>query len=146
MLDTLETRKRPRFLIPADESRCSRTLPSAPQSAAVARSLVRTALETWQMSDTDAIDTALLIVSELVANAVEHANTDGSSLRIIVTRAEPGRIKVGVTDFDRTPPIPATADANQEHGRGLALVNEVAEEWGVTLYRWGKQVWASIAA
>lgn len=58
------------------------TLPCTAQSAATARRLVRTALAVWGIEH--GADAATLIVSELVANAVDH--TDCRVIRITVTR------------------------------------------------------------
>ncbi|TGN76476.1 ATP-binding protein [Streptomyces bauhiniae] len=118
----------------------SETLPRAPESAMTARRLVRAALSTWGLNDL--MDDTLLIVSELVANAVRHARRD--SIRVVVERRTPRRVRAAVADFslDRPEPSPPTVDA--EDGRGLFLVMTLAMNWGTDERRWGKVVWAEL--
>ncbi|MDI6518124.1 ATP-binding protein [Streptomyces coelicoflavus] len=118
----------------------SETLPREPESAATARRLVRTSLSVWELDEL-ADDTAL-IVSELVANAVQHARRE--SIRITIERPGAALVRVGVVDFSRVPPERREPDADDVNGRGLALVNELAEDWGTELLPWGKRVWAEL--
>ncbi|MEV8044574.1 ATP-binding protein [Streptomyces griseoluteus] len=118
----------------------SETLPRVPESARTARRLVRAALSAWELNDLT--DDTLLIVSELVANAVRHARRN--SIRVMVERRAPRMVRVAVADFshDRPEPSPPTADA--EDGRGLFLVMTLATNWGTDERRWGKVVWAEL--
>ncbi|MGA5731330.1 ATP-binding protein [Streptomyces seoulensis] len=120
----------------------SETLPRAPESARTARRLVHAALSAWGLHDL--ADDSLLIVSELVANAVRHARR--GSIRVMVERLTPHTIRVAVADFspDRPEPSPPTTDA--EDGRGLFLVMTLAMNWGTDERRWGKVVWAELEA
>ncbi|MFJ6843565.1 ATP-binding protein [Streptomyces griseoluteus] len=118
----------------------SETLPRIPESARTARRLVRAALSAWGLDDL--ADDSLLIVSELVANAVRHAPRD--SIRVVVERRTPRTVRVAVADFshDRPEPSPPTTDA--EDGRGLLIVTTLAANWGTGKRRWGKVVWAEL--
>ncbi|WP_030421179.1 MULTISPECIES: ATP-binding protein [unclassified Streptomyces] len=118
----------------------SETLPRRPESAAAARRPVRVALAVWGL-DTLAEDGSL-IVSELVANAVEHARRE--SLRVTVERPGAGRVRLGVVDFSRVRPLRGEPEPGNERGRGLVLVDLLAEEWGTELFPWGKRVWAEL--
>ncbi|AYC41996.1 ATP-binding protein [Streptomyces griseorubiginosus] len=118
----------------------SETLPRKPESAKTARRLVRISLSVWELDEL-ADDTAL-IVSELVANAVEHARRE--SIRVTIERPEAACVRVGVVDFSRVPPVRRDPDPERESGRGLALVEELAEDWGTDLLPWGKRVWAEL--
>ncbi|WP_413800430.1 ATP-binding protein [Streptomyces iranensis] len=102
------------------------TLPCTAQSAATARRLVRTALAVWGIEH--CADAATLIVSELVANAVDHA--DCRVIRVTVTRPAPDVVRFAVVDKCRTLPVPRIAGANEERGRGLAVVEECAWRGG----------------
>jgi anti-sigma regulatory factor (Ser/Thr protein kinase) len=82
------------------------------------------------------------IVSELVANAVQHARRD--SIRVVVERPETARVRIGVVDFSKTPPVRKASDPEDEGGRGLTLVEKLAEGWGTAPLPWGKQVWAEL--
>ncbi|MER8029484.1 ATP-binding protein [Streptomyces bauhiniae] len=102
--------------------------------------MVSAALSAWGLDDLT--DDSLLIVSELVANAVRH--TRRNSIRVVVERLTPHTVRVAVADFscDRPEPSPPTADA--EDGRGLFLVLTLATNWGTDERRWGKVVWAEL--
>jgi len=132
-----------------DPAEHSRSMPRAPESAAVARRLVRAVLDAWELSCL--ADSAELVVSELVANAAEHARPaahrlHGATIRVGLTRVRTDRVRVTVTDLDRRVPKVRPAGDDQEHGRGLALVEAISEAWGVTPVRWGKHVWAELEA
>ncbi|WPB91999.1 ATP-binding protein [Streptomyces malaysiensis] len=116
------------------------TLPCTARSAATARRLVRTALAVWGMEHR--ADAATLIVSELVANAVDH--TECRVIRVTVTRPAPGLIRIAVVDKCRTLPVPRTAVTDDERGRGLAVVEECAWRWGIDRLPWGKRVWGEL--
>ncbi|MBV1949925.1 ATP-binding protein [Streptomyces sp. BV129] len=118
----------------------SETLPREPESAATARRLVRSALAAWGLDDLT--DDAILIVSELVTNAVLHARRE--SIRVVVERKTPGTVRVAVADFSRTLPDPCTPRDDDEDGRGLTLIAALAANWGTDERRWGKVVWAEL--
>lgn len=87
------------------------------------------------------VDDAVLCVSELAANAVEHAGGDG--FRVLV-RLRPDRVYVAVADEGGGCSVPHVADADGGalSGRGLALVSVLAREWGfVPTLSGGWHVW-----
>ncbi|GHE70531.1 MULTISPECIES: ATP-binding protein [Streptomyces] len=119
----------------------SETLPNLEESAAAARRLVRTALVVWHMDELT--DTATLLVTELVANAVQH--TRSRAIRVVIARPSERLVRVGVVDKARKLPELAKPGADlHTSGRGLLLVEALAERWGTELHRWGKQVWAEL--
>lgn len=119
----------------------SETFPCREESAGTARKLVRTALAAWHLEELT--DTAILLVTELVANAVKH--TGSRVIRVIVTRPSKRYVRIGVVDKARVLPEPAQpGDDLLVSGRGLLLVEALAERWGSDLYGWGKQVWAEV--
>ena len=111
-------------------------LDPVPASVGLARSLVR---ESMAGFDGDARDVALLLTSELVTNAILHARTP-VQLGVLV---DGGRALVCVAD--RLPESPALSPRAHSHdrpgGRGLALVEDLADTWGTTTYTGGKTVW-----
>ncbi|MET9322023.1 ATP-binding protein [Streptomyces sp. NPDC003038] len=119
------------------------TLTRKAEAAAVARRLVREALVAWQLPDL--IDGATLVVSELVANAADHAR--GETIRVAVTRTRETRIRIAVVDRDpnRRPQLRA-ARLDADGGRGLVLVTAMSRAWGVHQMGWGKRVWADLEA
>ena len=108
-------------------------------SPARARRWLTDMLERWELSGL--AESAILLTTEIVTNAVVHA----LSRPLVVAAAAHGEIEVGVTDHEpRLPRKPGGADpasTTTEGGRGLALVDMVADEWGATSLAEGKQVW-----
>lgn len=119
----------------------SQTVDRVPESAGVARRLVRTALSAWHQDDL--IDDALNVITELVSNAVDHGRLP--SIRILVTRPSEGWIRLGVVDRSRVmPELRTDSNGDQTRGRGLVLVDALSDRWGTDLHRWGKTVWAEL--
>ncbi|MFD8297149.1 ATP-binding protein [Streptomyces bauhiniae] len=116
------------------------TLPRQPESAALARRLAQIALTTWGLAHLS--DDAALLISELAANAVRHAQRD--SIHVSVERVAPGTVRVSVADFSCALPEPRAATTNDEDGRGLPLIAALATNWGADERRWGKVVWAEL--
>jgi anti-sigma regulatory factor (Ser/Thr protein kinase) len=116
-------------------------LPATGQAAALARQLTREALAAWQRADLE--ETAVLIVSELVTNAVRHASTGGS---LVALRLEIDGMSVRIEVHDEDPrwPQPSTPDGLDESGFGFVLVNALASKWGVSDTATGKAVWAEL--
>ncbi|MFD7905568.1 ATP-binding protein [Kitasatospora sp. NPDC059747] len=86
-----------------------------------------------------------LVLSELVNNALQHARVPG---RLIFVRfdMEPGLLCIEVHDASRRLPKMRTAGSEDESGRGLRLVDQLAKEWGVLPREGvGKSVWALVA-
>ena len=110
--------------------------PSAPSSVPAARHLVRDDL-TARKLPSRVIDDSMLVVSELMTNAVSHAqplrvagHADSVRLR---WAADPPRVWIGVTDGGgRDRPRVGSADITDVTGRGLAIVQALAIDWGVT--------------
>ncbi|MEU0844813.1 ATP-binding protein [Streptomyces sp. NPDC005962] len=119
----------------------SQTLPREPESAAVARKLVRTALTAWGLDEL--IEDATLVITELVSNAVDHGRLQ--SIRVVVNRPTENWVRLGVVDRSKALPMMRTdSNGDQVRGRGLVLVDAVTVRWGTDLYRWGKQVWGEL--
>lgn len=118
----------------------SETLPRAPQSAAVARRFVRTVLAVWGLEHLG--DDGTAIITEMVANAVQHTRCD--HIKVSVFRPAPEYVRIAVTDRDRTLPVCREADDDEEGGRGLVLVAALAERWGTDCFPWGKRVWGDL--
>ncbi|MFB7931590.1 ATP-binding protein [Streptomyces sp. NPDC056039] len=116
------------------------TLPRRPESVGAARRLVRVALAAWSLDDL--ADDGVLIVSELVSNAVQHARS--RSIRVTVTRPETVRVRIGVVDKSKRLPEVREPRQGDESGRGLALVGALAKDWGTDRLPWGKRVWAEL--
>ena len=86
-------------------------------------------------------ETASLLVSEVVTNALLHAGTDID----LWCRVEGGSLRVRVRDGSSVTPSPRHYDAGAMTGRGLGLVELLAAEWGVDTDDGGKTVWFVLA-
>lgn len=108
---------------------------------ATARDAVRDVLVSWGL--TELCDTAMLLCSELVTNAVRHA---GTRLSITLQRLPRG-LRVAVADAagEAWPRLTNPADTD-EGGRGLWLVDKLASSWGTTGDGGGKTVWFELVA
>jgi anti-anti-sigma regulatory factor len=102
-----------------------------------ARELVTEACVRWDLPEF--VGPACIIVSELVNNAVEHAST---MLRVRVS-LRPRYVQVAVTDGSVAPPVMGRAEPDAG-GRGLRLVDAVADSWGHLAIGEGKVVWAAL--
>jgi anti-sigma regulatory factor (Ser/Thr protein kinase) len=117
-----------------DGHHASWTLPAKPTSVGRARSLVNSQLEKWEL--TEWAYTTELLVSELVTNALTYA-TGEVSLRLILDRA----LVCEVFDDAAAMPKLRNADDDDESGRGLHVVSQLAQRWGTRRTPAGKAVW-----
>lgn len=117
------------------------TLPAAARAAGLARQEVRDALGRLGLCHLE--DTAVLLVSELVSNAVQHAQHGGSELELRV--ADTGTwLRIEVSDADPRPPQPHIPAGLDESGFGFVLVEALAAKWGVDQTAAGKTVWIEL--
>ncbi|WP_328332815.1 MULTISPECIES: ATP-binding protein [unclassified Streptomyces] len=82
-------------------------------------------------------DVAELLTSELVTNALVH--TDRGA--VVTAGVGPAGLRVEVRDFTNGQPEPRGATDESTHGRGLLLVQALADAWGVRTHEVGKSVW-----
>jgi anti-sigma regulatory factor (Ser/Thr protein kinase) len=111
-------------------------LSSRPESAATARRLSRSVLRLWGLPQFN--DVVELLVSELVGNAVRHTGARTFGLRMLRRR---GWIRVEVRDPSRALPCLMPVREMDVSGRGLFLVDKLADRWGVDLLPRGKTTW-----
>jgi anti-sigma regulatory factor (Ser/Thr protein kinase) len=119
-------------------------LPCAPASVAVARRRLAAELTAAGIFDGIVCD-AVLVVSELLSNAIRHARPlPGQNLRLALTD---GAVEIAVTDGGAvTRPMTAQATVSSLGGRGLDIVDYLARSWGVRTDDTGLTVWAVMAA
>ncbi len=108
-----------------------------PTSARDARRLVRRTLEEWDLSHLE--EAAVLLVSEVVTNAVLHARTE---LAVEICRAG-GVVRVTVSDRSPASPQRRRPGLQAGTGRGLGLLAVMATDWGTgpAADPWRKDVW-----
>lgn len=120
-------------------------LPRHPRSARRARKYLRELAEVWQLR-AEATDTAVLMLSELTANACVHSRAPRGRYVRVRCLLHAGRLRIEVSDAGSAMPEPRAAGCYDEDGRGLALVAALADEWGAypRPYGIGKVVWCEL--
>jgi anti-sigma regulatory factor (Ser/Thr protein kinase) len=128
---------------------------STPRGARLARRLCAHRLDAWGIAyGSDVHDVVILVVAELCANAVRHGHVAGRDFHVLLTASPAtGTVRIEVTDTrgERLPRVPAALTVKagpRDGGRGLLLVEALADRWG-----WspradggpGKTVWAECA-
>jgi anti-sigma regulatory factor (Ser/Thr protein kinase) len=115
-------------------------LPPSARSVPVARHLAREVLLAWRAPQ-DATDVELL-VTELVANVVDHVR--GESVLSLELEYSDGWLRIAVADGSAVRPVVGELRGDQPRGRGMQIVDAIADEWGVEDVDGGKRVWFSL--
>ena len=121
-------------------------LPCAPASVGVARRRLAADLTAAGIFD-GAVGDAVLVVSELLSNAIRHARPlPGENLQV-AWAVDDDAVEVAVSDGGApTRPMPAQATVSSLGGRGLGIVDYLSRQWGVRSDDSGLTVWAVLAA
>ncbi|MEU1473974.1 PAS domain S-box protein [Streptomyces sp. NPDC005760] len=123
---------------PTPVTAVSALLPAQPVSVGDGRRFLRRTLQDWDCETLT--DTACLLASELLSNSVRHA-CDPLRLRLRRTRDE---LHIEVSDGSPVLPHARTAGLDEESGRGLTLLNQLAAAWGTLPTQEGKAVWFAL--
>ncbi len=115
-------------------------VPLEPSAVSRVRAFVRSALA--GAIDEEALDTVLLLTSEVVTNAILHAKTP-SEVRLIRLH---DAVRVEVADASTLLPERRFFDFDSASGRGLAIVEAVAARWGIEPAAAHKTVWFEVPA
>ncbi|MFM9499329.1 ATP-binding protein [Streptomyces galilaeus] len=139
---------------PVTAHRFAMRFSSTPRGARLARRLCGHRLDDWGVPyGSERHDAVILVVAELCANAVRHGHVADRDFHVLLT-ADPAaatvRVEVSDTRGERLPRIPSGAprDGCGDGGRGLLLVEALADRWGCTARAEGgpgKTVWAECA-
>ncbi|MBP2047708.1 PAS domain S-box-containing protein [Streptomyces griseochromogenes] len=113
-------------------------LPAAAASVPEGRAFLSRTLASWEC--TSSSDDALLLLSETLTNAVQHAEGP-LGLRLCRTLTD---LTVEVSDHSPHLPQPRLAAQDEESGRGLFLVRTLADSWGVRPTDEGKTTWFTL--
>ncbi|WP_344015003.1 ATP-binding protein [Streptomyces thermospinosisporus] len=127
----------------AAERRFRFELAAHPGSPAQARRLTRARLSGWSVCE-DTCDTAALVISELVTNAIVHT---ASSHIVCELHDGDERVRIAVRDEGCAPGMPQAndhSDPDDENGRGLLLVDALCHAWGTHEHGPGLLVWAEL--
>jgi anti-sigma regulatory factor (Ser/Thr protein kinase) len=112
-------------------------LPPTAPSIQASRHVVLELLRAWGTPHDR--DDAALLVTELVANVVDHVGGE-AVLTLELTAAE-GRLRIGVLDGSSVPPVVQELSQDRPRGRGLLMVQAIADRWGSEDHQGGKRVW-----
>ena len=116
-------------------------LSPTPASVPAARHLLLEILRAWDVPQDR--DDAALLVTELVANVIDHAQQEAClGLELAVSD---GWLRISVVDGSSIQPVVRELEHEQPRGRGLLLVKAIADRWGSEEYRGGKRVWFELA-
>jgi len=132
----------PRTDAAAAERRFRFELAAHPGSVARARHLTRARLTGWAVCE-DTCDTAALVVSELVTNAIVHT---ASEYVVCELHDRDELVRIAIRDEGCAPgePHPSPERPEEEHGRGLLLVSAMCRAWGAQETGPGLLVWADL--
>jgi anti-sigma regulatory factor (Ser/Thr protein kinase) len=115
-------------------------LPPVQASVPASRRLVLELLHVWGVPH-DREDAALL-VTELVANVVDHVGGEADlTLEISLSGSW---LRIAVADGSAIPPVVQELSHDRPRGRGLRMVQAIADRWGAEGHRGGKRVWLDL--
>jgi hypothetical protein len=137
--------------VPADRV-AAWELPWAPETAGRGRTLAAERIAAW--GEGELTDTATLIVSELIGNAVRHAvgmgadvaDSNKGTLGLRLLHLADGEVTCEVYDGSQATPRVRHPLLDDEFGRGLQLVAVTAKRWGTRYTEGGKCIWATVGA
>ncbi|MFI6687839.1 ATP-binding protein [Streptomyces sp. NPDC050485] len=89
-------------------------------------------------------ETLILLISELVTNAVVHTGCPAVLRMLLGADDEGGTVRVEVADTSCCPPKPRHAEGDDTNGRGLELVDGLADRWGWQAEGAGKSIWCEV--
>ncbi|MFJ9648334.1 ATP-binding protein [Streptomyces sp. NPDC004244] len=131
--------------LPPNGQRRRLLLAGLPKPVARARAFTARALQDWSWSaasygvDEAVTEDIVLVVAELVANAMLHA---GGPLELVLD-ASPSRLRIEVSDGDVSLPAPRLPhQPAQPGGHGLFIVQRTSDRWGAEAHEQGKAIWA----
>ena len=115
-----------------------------PETAEIAevRRLLRRLLASWRLDALLEEGDVELLATETATNAVRHAGTEAT----VVVRYLGDRVRVEVGDGSPAPPQVRSPHPEDTSGRGMALVETLSSQWGVTPTAGGKRVWFEVPA
>jgi anti-sigma regulatory factor (Ser/Thr protein kinase) len=89
------------------------------------------------------LDDAALLVSELVSNVVDHAGGEAVATLELALAAD--WLRISVADGSAIRPVVRELGGDRPRGRGLQLVEAIADRWGVEDHQGGKRIWFELA-
>ncbi|WP_318208173.1 MULTISPECIES: SpoIIE family protein phosphatase [unclassified Streptomyces] len=132
--------RRPAGALPEAPRRTLMTIAQAePERIAEAREQVRQLLHDWR--DEEQLDSAVLMVSEMVTNVLVHTDGDALLVAEVACGEKARRLRVEVSDGSDELPHKRHPGEMASSGRGLVLMEMLADAWGVDPRGDGKAIW-----
>lgn len=116
-------------------------LSPVPRSVPAARHVVAALLAGWDAPQ-DPDDVALL-VTELVTNVIDHVGGE-AALTLELTYSD-SWLRIAVADGSSIRPVAQELSTERPRGRGLRMVQAIADRWGVEDHQGGKRVWFELS-
>ncbi|MFJ3667867.1 SpoIIE family protein phosphatase [Streptomyces sp. NPDC090106] len=129
----------PALTLPAIRRTMLTVAQAEPERVAVAREQLRELLHDW--TSRDQVDSAVLLLSETLTNVLVHTDADALLLAEVHGSAAARRIRVEVTDTSDDLPHKRRPGELASSGRGLMLIELLADAWGVDPRGRGKSIW-----
>jgi anti-sigma regulatory factor (Ser/Thr protein kinase) len=120
--------------------RAALDLPPVAASVPTARRIVVDLLRTWSVPHD--VDDAALLVSELVANVVDHVRGEASFTLELTVAGD--WLRLSVADGSAIRPVVRELEDGAVRGRGMRLVAAIADRWGAEEHEGGKRVWLEL--
>jgi anti-sigma regulatory factor (Ser/Thr protein kinase) len=115
-------------------------LPPTATSVRTARRVVDELLLAWEAPHE--LEDAALLVTELVANVVDHVG--GDATLTVELELSGDWLRIGVVDGSAVMPVVRELSMDEPRGRGLRMVQSIADRWGHEEHRDGKRVWLEL--
>jgi len=112
-------------------------LPPTSVSIPAARHLVLVLLRAWDVPHDR--DDAALLVTELVSNVVDHVG--GEANLTLELQLSDRWLRIGVVDGSSIRPVVQELSMERPRGRGMRMVQQIADRWGADDHLGGKRVW-----
>ena len=117
-------------------------LPPVIASVPLARHATLDLLRAW--GSPHDLDDAALLVSELVSNVVDHV--EGEAVLTLELALAEDWLRISVADGSSIRPVVRELRQDRPRGRGLQLVEAIADRWGAEDHHGGKRIWFELAA
>jgi anti-sigma regulatory factor (Ser/Thr protein kinase) len=115
-------------------------IPGRVSQVAAARTIVGAIVTAWGLAER--VDDAKFVASELLTNAIDHA--PGQETYELELEQRDRRLRVSLADGSSIRPVVAQLDHDRPRGRGIRLIEALAQSWGSDDHRGGKRVWVEL--
>jgi anti-sigma regulatory factor (Ser/Thr protein kinase) len=116
-------------------------IPPASASPAAVRHMIGALLNAWGLVVAD-IDDAVLVIHEILMNALEHAGAE-ANLELQLIHAD-DLLRASISDGSAVHPVIQELNQTADRGRGMQIVTAISERWGAEDHHGGKRVWVQI--